>query len=74
MIMAPKHDEILKRQADGSTAAWDTNIVARETRKAVDRTVAAQVRELRAILNFGATAQVTRANRGPGASRPSSSA
>lgn len=51
MGMAPRHDEVLKRQPDGSTVAWDTNIVAPDTRRAVDRAVAQSVRELRVALN-----------------------
>jgi hypothetical protein len=58
--MAPRHDEVLKRQPDGSTVAWDTNIVAPDTRRAVDRAVAQSVRELRVALSPGAVTPVVR--------------
>jgi hypothetical protein len=58
--MAPKHEEVLKRQPDGSTVAWDTNIVAPQTRKAVDRAVEESVRELRVALNPATAGQAAR--------------
>jgi hypothetical protein len=51
--MAPKHDEIVRHQADGWSIAWDTNVVEPATRKAVDKVIADSTRALREILRTG---------------------
>lgn len=48
--MAPKHDEIVKRQSGGWTVAWDANIVEPATRKAFDKVIADNARALRGVV------------------------
>jgi ferric-dicitrate binding protein FerR (iron transport regulator) len=49
--MAPKHDEIVRQQADGWTVAWDANTVEPATRKAFDKVIADNARALREVLH-----------------------
>jgi hypothetical protein len=48
--MAPKHDEIVRRKADGWALAWDANTTPRATRKAFDKVIADNGDALRAIV------------------------
>lgn len=49
--MAPKHDEIVRHQSGGWTVAWDANTVEPATRKAFDKVIADNARELREVLH-----------------------
>jgi hypothetical protein len=48
--MAPKHDEIVRRQADGWALAWDASEGDPATRRAVDKIVAQHVEALHELL------------------------
>jgi hypothetical protein len=48
--MVPKHDEIVRRQADGWALAWDASEGEPATRKAVDKVVARHVKALHELL------------------------
>jgi hypothetical protein len=50
VIMAPKHDEIVRHQADGWAVAWDANRIERSMRRAFDRVIAENASALKEVL------------------------
>jgi hypothetical protein len=50
MHMAPKHDEIVRRQPGGWSVAWDATTPAPSTRRAFDKAIARNARALRDLV------------------------
>jgi hypothetical protein len=64
--VAPKHDEIVRHQADGWTVAWDANTVEPATRKAFDKVIADNARALREVLRETSVDTPSRTGRSTG--------